>query len=191
MKRLKRFASYLRMRSQDSLYQMFHFVRFLSGGVDSSAITAIAANAFQKEGKGSSILIRLTMKEMSNFSKQMNFSQIQMVSISRKCQIHLIRFIIIVSFHRNSWLHDLIEAVHVRDLPGMADVDSSLLWFCREIKKDFVVSLSGECADEIFGGYPWFHRLDDLNRTGFPWMRSIDERQGLLKDHWQATIKSA
>ena len=40
----------------------------------------------------------------------------------------------------------------------MADVDSSLLWFCKEIKKDFVVGLSGECADEIFGGYPWFHR---------------------------------
>ena len=83
---------------------------------------------------------------------------------------------------------DLIEAVHVRDLPGMADVDSSLLWFCREIKKDFVVSLCGECADEIFGGYPWFHRLDDLNRSGFPWMRSIDERQGLLKDHWQERL---
>ena len=56
----------------------------------------------------------------------------------------------------------LTEAVHVRDLPGMADVDSSLLWFCKEIKQDFVVGLSGECADEIFGGYPWFHREDDL-----------------------------
>ena len=31
---------------------MFHFVRFLSGGVDSSAITAIAANAYRNEGKG-------------------------------------------------------------------------------------------------------------------------------------------
>ncbi len=59
----------------------------------------------------------------------------------------------------------LTEAVHVRDLPGMADVDSSLLWFCKEIKQDFVVGLSGECADEIFGGYPWFHREDDLSRA--------------------------
>ncbi len=31
----------------------------------------------------------------------------------------------------------LVEAVIVRDSPGMADVDSSLLWFCREIKKRF------------------------------------------------------
>ena len=59
----------------------------------------------------------------------------------------------------------LTEAVHVRDLPGMADVDSSLLWFCQEIKQDFVVGLSGECADEIFGGYPWFHREDDLQSS--------------------------
>src|SRR3954465_12502838 len=83
----------------------------------------------------------------------------------------------------------LTEAVHVRDLPGMADVDSSLLWFCKEIKQDFVVSLSGECADEIFGGYPWFHRKKDLERPGFPWMRSISERHNLLKSHWQEKLK--
>jgi asparagine synthase (glutamine-hydrolysing) len=70
----------------------------------------------------------------------------------------------------------------------MADVDSSLLWFCKEIKNDFTVGLSGECADEIFGGYPWFHREDDFNRRGFPWMRSVAERQGLLKDDWNKKL---
>src|SRR5919112_892758 len=75
-------------------------------------------------------------------------------------------------FSQEQLTNYLTEAVLVRDLPGMADVDSSLLWFCKEIKRDFVVGLSGECADEIFGGYPWFHREDDLNRAGFPWMRS-------------------
>ena len=48
------------------------------------------------------------------------------------------------------------EATIARDLPGMADIDSSLLLFCKEIRKDFVVGLSGECADELFAGYPWF-----------------------------------
>ena len=37
-----------------------------------------------------------------------------------------------------------------RDMPGMADVDSSLYPFCKEIKKDVSVVLSGECSDEIF-----------------------------------------
>ena len=79
----------------------------------------------------------------------------------------------------------LTEAVLVRDLPGMADIDSSLLWFCREIKQDFVVGLSGECADEIFGGYPWFYREDDLQSSAFPWMRSTEAREQLLKKEWR------
>ena len=83
----------------------------------------------------------------------------------------------------------LTEAVTVRDLPGMADVDSSLLWFCKEIKQDFTVGLSGECADEIFGGYPWFHRSEDLKRSGFPWMRSTTERVSLLKENWRSKLR--
>lgn len=85
--------------------------------------------------------------------------------------------------------HHLQEAVIVRDVPGMADVDSSLLWFCKEIRKDFVVSLSGECADEIFGGYPWFHRPDDLARNGFPWMRSTEARMDLLNEDWRKKLQ--
>lgn len=45
-----------------------------------------------------------------------------------------------------------------RDAPGMADIDSSFLLFCKEIKRHHKVVLSGECADEIFGGYPWFYK---------------------------------
>lgn len=50
----------------------------------------------------------------------------------------------------------LESAMVARDMPGMADVDSSLYLFCKEIKKDVSVVLSGECSDEIFAGYPWF-----------------------------------
>lgn len=67
-----------------------------------------------------------------------------------------------------------------RDFPGMADVDSSFLLFCREIKKDITVVLSGECSDEIFAGYPWFFREDALNSNTFPWSIAIKERQELL-----------
>lgn len=50
--------------------------------------------------------------------------------------------------------HALYAATEARDLPGMADVDSSLLLFCEEIKRHVTVALSGECADEIFGRIP-------------------------------------
>lgn len=62
----------------------------------------------------------------------------------------------------------------------MADIDSSMLLFCKAIKKDVKVVLSGECADEIFGGYPWFFREDALESNTFPWSIAIDERQKLL-----------
>lgn len=70
----------------------------------------------------------------------------------------------------------------------MADVDSSLLWFCKQIKNDVTVGLSGECADEIFGGYPWFHKAEVMAIDGFPWMRSLDERIQLLQPDWQKRL---
>lgn len=48
----------------------------------------------------------------------------------------------------------------------MADVDSSLLYFCSLVKDYNKVVLTGECADEIFGGYPWFHRDEFLHPAG-------------------------
>ena len=62
----------------------------------------------------------------------------------------------------------------------MADVDSSYLLFFREIKKHAKVALSGECSDEIFGGYPWYFREDTLTAKTFPWSLAIPERQKLL-----------
>ena len=76
----------------------------------------------------------------------------------------------------------LIESTYARSLPGFTDVDSSLLLFCKEIKKSHTVALSGECADEIFGGYPWYHNKDILFEETFPWSRSTDVRQSILKD---------
>jgi asparagine synthase (glutamine-hydrolysing) len=74
----------------------------------------------------------------------------------------------------------LKDAMIARDLPGMADVDSSLLLFCREIRRHATVALSGECADEIFGGYPWFYRDDLLSLEMFPWANSLDLRRRVM-----------
>ena len=76
----------------------------------------------------------------------------------------------------------LFQAVDARDLPGMADVDSSLLLFCGEIKKTATVALSGECADEIFCGYPWYRDESIRMADGFPWAQSTRFRASFLKD---------
>ena len=56
----------------------------------------------------------------------------------------------------------------------------ALLLFCKNVKPEATVTLTGECADEIFAGYPWFFREDALNSGTFPWSIAISERQTLL-----------
>ena len=73
----------------------------------------------------------------------------------------------------------LFEAAEARDLPGMADVDSSMLLLCRNARKTSPVILSGECADEIFGGYPWYRDPEVRAINGFPWAQTTDYRASL------------
>ncbi|MBC7324944.1 MAG: asparagine synthase, partial [Moorella sp. (in: Bacteria)] len=83
----------------------------------------------------------------------------------------------------------LDAAVRARDLPGMADIDASLYLFSREVKKQATVALSGEAADEIFGGYPWFRRQEDINAKTFPWMRMFEWRVKLLSEEVRSWIQ--
>ena len=76
----------------------------------------------------------------------------------------------------------LYPAVDAKDLPGMADVDASLLHFCKLVKPHNKVVLTGECADEIFGGYPWFYKKELYSIEGFPWSHKLKTRTLLLKE---------
>lgn len=90
----------------------------------------------------------------------------------------------------NSVLCDyLTEAMRYKDLPGMADVDASLLYFCREIKRKHTVILSGECSDEIFGGYPWFRSEKAFNTAAFPWSYDMSLRNSILKPSVSETLE--
>lgn len=154
---------------------------FLSGGVDSSAITAVAAGQM-KNLHTFSIDYEDNLKyfKKTDFTVSQDNDFIKMMSDLNQTHHH---YCVIT----NQDLADaLANAVHLRDMPGMADVDSSLYWFCKEIKKDFTVSLSGECADEIFGGYPWFYR-EPMNGM-FPWLRDLAIRNTLLKPEWQEKL---
>jgi asparagine synthase (glutamine-hydrolysing) len=77
-------------------------------------------------------------------------------------------------------LEALYQAVRAKDLPGMADVDSSMLYFAGKIKENHTVCLSGECADEIFGGYPWFRDEEVYKKPVFPWSKGLTLRKEVL-----------
>ena len=61
--------------------------------------------------------------------------------------------------------------VVARDSPiGVGDMDTSLYLLFGEIRRHSTVALSGEAADEVFGGYPWFHNSTALAADTFPWL---------------------
>lgn len=90
----------------------------------------------------------------------------------------------------------LEESMRLREGPGMADIDSSLLWMYQQVRKKHTSILTGECADELFGGYPWFYRSDLVDCKTFPWLQSLPQRIKLLKGpvaqlNYQEYVQSA
>ena len=154
---------------------------FLSGGLDSSIISKIASDAYLADNKGNLHTYSVNYVDNQRYFKRSLFQPnsdeeyIRMMASAIRSQHHE------VLLHNEDLEKHLTDAVLARDLPGMADVDSSLLLFCREIKKEFTVAVSGECADEIFGGYPWYHNREILFRDTFPWSHSLEVRQSILK----------
>lgn len=148
---------------------------FLSGGLDSSIITAVCAvdntawrtHSLEYEGnkenfKGNTYQVSLD----TTYIEQM------VERFSCQHQVHTLK---------QEELANLLEdALLARDHPGMGDVDSSLLWLCQQVSSQEPIILSGECSDEIFGGYPWFYREDLKDLDTFPWLQSIDSRISLL-----------
>ena len=150
---------------------------FLSGGLDSSLISAIADSHFTARGK--------TLQTFS-VGYQDNKKYFHATHFQPGPDAPYIRTMNQFLNAQHTWVTLDSEAlaaalVDARDLPGMADVDSSLLLFCREIRKTATVALSGECADEIFGGYPWYRDKTVRERYGFPWAQSTAYRVSFFK----------
>ncbi|MFR9730726.1 asparagine synthase (glutamine-hydrolyzing) [Saccharopolyspora sp. MS10] len=144
----------------------------LSGGLDSSAMTAIAALQLGERGE----TVRSFAVDFPNQAE--NFRAIDVSPTQDTPFVHA------VAEHVRSDHEDIVldgaalsdpavraAAVGSRDLPiGLGDRDNSLYLLFKAIRQQSTVALSGESADEIFGGYPWFH--DDRHRRAetFPWL---------------------
>ncbi|MEY8356395.1 asparagine synthase (glutamine-hydrolyzing) [Lachnospiraceae bacterium 54-53] len=154
---------------------------FLSGGVDSSLVSAVCAAELKKQGK------RLTTFSFDfvNNDKYFKASAFQ-PSMDRPYVDQMVKFL--DSDHHYLECDNLTQAdrlydsVLAHDLPAMGDIDSSLLHFCSQVKKHNKVALTGECADEIFGGYPWFHKEECFKANTFPWTMDLEARKVVLKD---------
>ena len=157
----------------------------LSGGLDSSIITAVSSQ-FINHLSTYSISYEGQKDHFKAYDYQTTMDDDYIKEMIDR--YHTDHHNIILT--QQQLIDSLETSLIARDMPGMADIDSSFYLFSNEISNNHKVCLSGECADEIFGGYPWFYKAELYNQPHFPWMRDLDEKISLFhKDIQKLNIK--
>jgi asparagine synthase (glutamine-hydrolysing) len=160
----------------------------LSGGIDSSIVTAVAAGILAERGQ---VLPTFSFDFAGNdehFAANAFQPERDRPFVERMLRDYKLNHTYLEC--AASDLADCLDAAaDARGLPGMGDIDASLLYFCEAIRRHGGgVALTGECADELFGGYPWFYREELMNVDGFPWSNDLDMRTFLLEDDFRESL---
>ncbi len=161
---------------------------FLSGGLDSSIVTAVCAEALKKKGAGLDTYAFEFEGSREFFRSNAFQPSLDSPFADLVVQASKTRHQILTCMNEDL-IENLPQAMEARDLPGMADVDASLLYFCRKAGEGVSVVLTGEGADEIFGGYPWYSRPEEFPEEGFPWSGNMENRRLLLREDFAKKLE--
>ena len=156
---------------------------FLSGGVDSSLVSAVCADELKKQGQQLATFSFDFVDNQKNF-KANDFQPSQDRPFVEKMVAHIGSPHTFLECGNEKQIEMLFDSVKAHDLPAMADVDASMLYFCSLVSTQYKVALTGECADEIFGGYPWFHKRECFQADTFPWTMDLSPRKEMLSQEF-------
>jgi len=144
----------------------------LSGGLDSSAMTAIAAQQLAARGE------RVRSFAVDFVGQTENFVPDELRATPDTPYVHD------VAAKSRTEHQDIVldsdqladpevrsRVIRARDLPaGLGDLDASLHLLFKAIRGQSTVALSGESADEVFGGYKQFFDPEARKADTFPWL---------------------
>lgn len=155
------------------------FAALLSGGLDSSVVSAKLASLHSDEPI---CTYSFDFNGSAKYFKANSFQPSLDAPYVEKMQSALGSRHTTLTCGNTELFEYLTQSVDAHDAPAMADVDSSLLYFCGQVAGKHRIVFTGECADELFCGYPWYHNPEMYNACTFPWTRDISFRQQLLND---------
>jgi asparagine synthase (glutamine-hydrolysing) len=147
-------------------------VAMLSGGLDSSGLVALAAKDFRREHRPfHTYSVDFVESEKYFTSNSWHVSQdgpwVKRVSEYVGTEHHTIQV------ESSELIENLIVPMYAHDAPNLGQLSASIYLLFKAMKQEATVALSGESADEVFGGYPWFFSEEVHNTNGFPWMMLI------------------
>ncbi|WP_143254479.1 asparagine synthase (glutamine-hydrolyzing) [Amycolatopsis azurea] len=150
----------------------------LSGGLDSSTVTALAAGA--KSRAGTLITCSVDFQGADEYFRPNTVRPERDAEFARQVSEHVgSRHLEVVLTPEDVSLARS-EALQARDLPGFGDINAAQCLMFRELKKHVTVALSGESADESFGGYQWFTPAGGLDAPAFPWTGNVPAIESVL-----------
>ncbi|WP_326595819.1 asparagine synthase (glutamine-hydrolyzing) [Streptomyces sp. NBC_01803] len=160
----------------------------LSGGVDSSAITALAAAARERTGRGKVTTYSVDFPGSSDRAPDA-WRTTHDAPYVRAAVRHIGTLHTSVVIPDDDLLVARDAVLRARDRPGWGEMDASLHLLFREVRRRSTVALSGEAADEIFGGYPYFHDAAALASGTFPWLHDRTTPAALLRPDVRARVR--
>ncbi|MEU4203937.1 asparagine synthase (glutamine-hydrolyzing) [Streptomyces sp. NPDC026294] len=153
----------------------------LSGGIDSSVVTSLAAKAREEAGDEAVRTITATFVGYSENFRPDDQRDTPDAPYAAELARH------VGADHTDIVLGtaDLIStqareaAVLAQDMPTMlGDMDTSLYLMLRATREHSTVALTGETADEIFGGFKWLHDSELVAADNFPWVEAEKRQEG-------------
>ncbi|MDP8928889.1 MAG: asparagine synthase (glutamine-hydrolyzing) [Actinomycetota bacterium] len=161
----------------------------LSGGLDSSVVTALAARGLERQGLGKPVTFAVDFENSDAFfrpsaqrpSRDAPFVRLMVDRLGAQHTDIVLR--------PEDLAGQQEHTLAARDLPGHGDMDASLYLLCREVRRHSTVALSGEGADEVFAGYPWFFDQPLETVRNFPWRTTIPDISGLLSAEARERIR--